>query len=192
MNLIRTLAVVTFIVGAMALNGCSRGEACHQAESGESTEQGACCPVTGETGVALPAGLFLSESPQEISGLASALRDASDGQAVTIRGRIGGQRDPFVNGRAAMMMVDPALPSCDSKDDDHCATPWDYCCEARDLLARHAVTVQVEGPDGKPLRTDLKGAGGLAPGKTVIVQGIVRQDGAGARTVQATGIYVTR
>ena len=68
---------------------------------------------------------------------------AAKGQEVSITGRIGGSEDPFASDRAVFTVVDASLKSCADMDDpDHCATPWDYCCEDRQSLKMATATVE--------------------------------------------------
>ena len=178
----RTILLAALL--AVALIGC------------EKKTGGTAAPSTGTaaanapSGAPLPDGLLLTAAPEGAQELVAGLANAKDGDKVTIRGRVGGRKEPFVPGRAAMVMVDLAVPYCGEKvKDDHCATPWDYCCEPVDQLAKNAVAVQFDGPDGNILKADLNGAGGIAPLRVVIVQGTLRQAET-ARTLHATGIYV--
>ena len=189
MRTARMMVATALVLASVPAAGCRDDKGSRQATTGAAACR-ACCPGTDIAG-GLPPGLLLSEPPQGAAGVAEVMASAEDGLDVTLSGRVGGHRNPFVAGRAVVLLVDPALPSCDSKGDDHCPTPWDYCCEPPDELARNTVTVQVDDPDGRPLRTDLAGLGGLAPLKTVIVQGTVRRNAAGAATVSARGIYVS-
>ncbi len=75
---------------------------------------------------------------------------------VTVYGRIW----ELNAGAAAFQMMDTALPYCGEKNpDDHCKTPWDYCCESPDKRRDNSLLVEVRGADGKPLAaalTDLR------------------------------------
>ncbi len=138
-----------------------------------------------------PPGLFLAAEPPGASDLAEAIAGAADGAAVTLRARVGGRRDPFVQGAAAMTVADPSLPPCNERHGDWCPTPWDYCCEPPDVKATHTAVVVVPGPDGSPIRSSLAGAGGLDPLNHIVIQGTVKRgpDGKGL-TIRATGIFV--
>jgi len=123
---------------------------------------------------ALPAGLLVEEPPPHAREVGEARRAAAEGDTLAVRGRIGGRRQPFVEGRAIFTLADLSIPTCADKDDDHCTTPWDYCCEPPDHLAAHLLTVQVVDADGRPLAADLSAAG-LEPMAEVVVQGRVSQ-----------------
>jgi hypothetical protein len=74
---------------------------------------------------------------------------------------------------------------------DTCKTPWDSCCEPAEVRTAKSATVQVVGADGKPLKAGLKGVGGLAPLKHVVVAGIARHaPGSDVLLVEANQIYV--
>lgn len=140
----------------------------------------------------IPAAVFLSAAPGSALDVQAAKGAAKAGDAVVIRGRIGGGDAPFVDGRAMLTIVDPAIKSCDQMgDEDHCPTPWDYCCEPRDHLVAASATVQIVGADGRPLKASLKGQHGLEPLAEVIVVGTVAvRDEAGTFVVNATGVWV--
>ena len=137
---------------------------------------------------ALPAGLVLTQAPADAQDVL-ALKGAKPGDEVVLRGKVGGRVEPFVEGRAVFQVVDASIKSCKDMPDDHCETPWDYCCEPD--VNQKSASVQVVGADGKPLRTGLKGVGGLQPLSEVTIKGTVVQAGeAGPVLVNATGIHV--
>jgi len=148
-------------------------------------------PSNTSGGAALPDGLLLTAEPPDARGIVSAMAAAKDGDEVTIRGRVGGRKAPFAAQRAMVALVDLSLPYCgQDTNDDHCSEPWDYCCEPKDRLSKHMVSVQVDGANGKVLRAGLKGAGGIRELTELVVRGVVRVDAMGGKTVHATGIYV--
>lgn len=137
---------------------------------------------------ALPATLILNEAPQAATDVL-ALKQAKAGDEVVLRGKVGGRVEPFVNGRAVFQVVDTSIRSCKDLPGDTCETPWDYCCEPD--VNKKAATVQVVGADGKPLRANLKGVGGLKELSEVTIKGKVAQAGdSGPVIVNATGIHV--
>lgn len=140
---------------------------------------------------ALPAGVVV-RGPADGPGVGSAKPGAKVGQTITVVGRIGGSENPFVDGRAVFTIVDPALKSCsDMGDADHCATPWDYCCEPRESLKRNTATVEIAGADGRPLPLSVRGLEGLEPAATIAVTGTVTEaNDAGLLVIRATRIAV--
>ena len=137
-------------------------------------------PAPRETGTAaiapvrLPEGLIVRAEPAG-THVAACKTAAKQGDEVTIVGRIGGSRNPFVTDAAVFTIVDPALKPCGENGDDHCSTPWDYCCEDRDAMKRSMATIEIAGDDGLPLALPLRGLQGLDPLATVAVTGTVTE-----------------
>jgi len=165
------------------------GAGCKQAEHAARDETRATQPAA-----ALPEGLILTEAPQGPLSVLAAKKSLQTGDDVVVRGLIGGRVEPFVAGRAIFQLVDSSIPTCAARGgDDHCRTPWDYCCEPKEEVTAKSVTVQVVGKDGKPLEIQLKGAGGLNPMARIIVRGKVDQKpDANTMIIRAEGIYVER
>src|SRR5947209_16899127 len=67
------------------------------------------------------AKFLLSSEPAGAKGVIE-VRKQADGETVTVVGRIGGKKKPFVT--AGFFLVDPLLKPCD----DDCG--WDYCEES--------------------------------------------------------------
>lgn len=179
-------APLSLLIFASALAaGCDRSKE-------KSPPTGSAPPVSGAD--ALPRELFVNQPFKDAVGVLQARRDVkndSTGRRVTIRGRIGGRINPFVEGRAMFTLVDFALKTCAENPEDACKTPWDYCCEPADEIARHSATIQVAGPDGQLARADLTGVGGLAPMAIVEVEGtVVPQSSEASLVVSAERIHV--
>ncbi len=145
----------------------------------------------GATSVGLPAHAILAKAPSGAKPLPDVKASAKKGDTVTFTARIGGRDEPFVEGRAMMVVIDPAIPSCADTEGDGCKTPWDYCCETSEDIVRGTATVQFVGADGKPLAVSLQGQHGLDPLATVTVVGVVAEkDDDGVFIVNATGVHV--
>ncbi|MFM7799424.1 MAG: hypothetical protein ACKPBA_10655 [Planctomycetota bacterium] len=114
------------------------------------------------------------------------------GQEVSITGRIGGSEEPFASDRAVFTVVDASLKSCaEGGDPDHCATPWDYCCEDRQSLKMATATVEIADADGRPLPVAVRGTAGLDPLARVTVTGtVIDCNDRGLLVVRATRIAV--
>lgn len=158
------LLIVLTIAALGAIPGCKRSE---------SGAESARTPETKNS--AIPAGLFATLSTDGAASVLEAKSAAKEGETVLVRGRIGGSRSPFVDGRAMFTIVDASVLACSDTPGDSCRTPWDYCCEQPEDIAKHAATVQVRGTDGAVLRASLKGEGGLRELSPVIVRGTVAQ-----------------
>jgi hypothetical protein len=138
-----------------------------------------------------PAALFSAPTAGEPMGVGAMKPKAAQGDRVLIVGRIGGSEQPFLADRAMFVLVDPAVKLCGEDDpgDDHCPTPWDFCCEPRENLRRMSVSVVANGPNGAPIAHTLLGQGGLRPGARVVVEGTVATVGPdGAATIAAERI----
>lgn len=152
------------------------------ASAGASTADGKidasvhCEDGTGIQGLRLPDGLVVRAAATDAVPAGTCKANAKLGDKVTVVGRIGGSRVPFVASRAMFTIVDPSLKSCADMDEpDHCSMPWDYCCEPRENLKRNSITIEIVGADGKLLPFSVSGADGLKPLATVAVTGTVSE-----------------
>ena len=85
-----------------------------------------------------------------------------------------GAREPFVEGRAVVVIGDEAiLESCDLMESDACTSPWDVCCEKSEDILSGTVLIQVVDADGQLLKHGLKGVEGLTELSRVRVNGTV-------------------
>ena len=83
------------------------------------------------------------------------------------------------------------MKSCADKGPDHCATPWDYCCEPKESLKVNIASVQVVDAGGKVMKADLKGQGGLDPLRRVVIEGKVASESSKeSLVINATGVFV--
>lgn len=138
------------------------------------------------------ADLVVDGRPTGGSSITAAKQNVQSGQAITIHGRVGGKRQPFITGRAAMLVADPeAIVACDAKPDDHCKYPWDFCCEPADAIAAATALVQVTDAEGQALAQSLEGVGGLSPGDHVVVEGEVSAAAGGNLVINANRIHRT-
>lgn len=114
------------------------------------------------------------------------------GDEITLSGRIMGNGQPFVEGRAAFILGDPELLTpCNEIPGDPCETPWDCCCDTKEDKKQGIATIQIKGPDGRVLKGGLEGLGGLAKLATVTVSGKVAEgSSAESLVVNATAIQV--
>jgi hypothetical protein len=131
----------------------------------------------------------LVTEPAGAKGVKEVKATSKDEEEVIVVGRIGGDVNPWIEGQAAFLIVDPSLKPCNEKDDDACPTPWDYCCDT-DQLPECKAMVKVGGPDGKTVATDARQLLGLKELQTVVVHGRAKRDEAGNLTVLADGVFV--
>ena len=76
--------------------------------------------------------------------------------------------------------------------DDKCTTPWNYCCETPETIAKHSAMIQVVDAAGNPLGVGLKGANGLKELSDVVVQGTVKEAKDKILIINATGFYIAK
>ena len=112
---------------------------------------------------------------------------AQDGQPVVVLGRVGGGVKPWIDGRAAFLLVDERVaPTCtDEKCDENCPV----CAQE---LAEATTMVKFLGDDGKVLAVDARNLLGLAEEQIVVIRGIANRDKAGNVSISAEGIFVRR
>lgn len=112
---------------------------------------------------------------------------AKDGEPVVVLGRVGGGAKPWIDGRAAFLLVDERMaPSCtDEKCDENCS----HCAQE---LAEATTMVKFLGEDGKVLPVDARQLLGLGEEQTVVIRGIANRDDSGNVSITAEGIFVRR
>ena len=148
--------------------------------------------VTVEPAEKLPAKLIAATQPAgDVQDVAATKKSARDGDKVIVRGKVAGSADPLADNRAMLTLLDASVKTCDTLPGDACKTPWDACCEPADTIAANSATVQVNGADGKPLKSSLEGAGGIKPLQQLIIAGTAKKPaGSDALVIEANEIYV--
>ena len=136
--------------------------------------------------------LLLSEAPANAIDIADMRQKAVVGDPVVFKGKAMGGHDIFHDGRAIMRLGDPKkITSCDLNPGENCKTPWDVCCDDFEVIKASIVSVQIVDKDGKPLKTTLRGLGGMKELSKVIVTGQVAEgSNKDNMIINATGIYV--
>ena len=136
--------------------------------------------------------VILKAEPANALSIAKIRQSVEPGQTITLAGKVIGNRAPFVEGRAMVVLGDPAkLTSCDLRPEDACATPWDVCCDEPGDIKNFTATIQVIDADGKLLKQGLKGVSGIQELSQLVVTGVIAEgSNADNLLVNATGIYV--
>ncbi len=175
---IRTATLVAWLGVALLLS-----PACRETEDTQSAGPSASSP--------LPASLFLDTAPEGITSIASLKTGAQEGDVVVIKAVVGGRKRAFVANRAVMTVIDATVDNPCTAEDDHCPTPWDYCCTPPEQLLPNLASVQILGPDARALTTDLNTVVDLKPMSVLVIQGTVgpRPDNT-TLIINATGIFV--
>ncbi len=139
----------------------------------------------------IPAAVFVETMPKDAKSVAVVKKNAKKGEKVVMEAKIGGRGEPFLKNRAAFMVADTSLKSCNEIEGDTCPKPWDYCCETSDSKKTNMLIVQIVDAEGKLLKCDANGVHGLAPLRTIVVEGVVASvDDKGNCTINATQIWV--
>lgn len=173
-----TLMLISLVIlGLTHLNGCSKSDDTPTDDA--------------STSIALPETLFLAQAPTGIQSIAQLKEDVKAGDEVVVKAVIGGRKNAFVANRAVMTVVDATLGNKCLGEDDHCATPWDYCCEPAEDLVPQMATVQINGAGTSPLKVDLTNISQFKPLNTLVIKGTVapRPDKS-TLVINATGIFV--
>lgn len=171
------LAAVTFLTVASCQKNNTAGESTSTPEATASSLQ----------------SIVLEAAPSDAQSIAEArANELKVGQTITIKGKVMGRIDPFVSGRAMLVMGDPAkLTSCDTKDCSECETPWDVCCDDPDDIKSFTATVQVLDSDGKLIKQGLKNIDGVKELSQLIVKGTVAEgSNPDNLLINATGIHI--
>lgn len=157
---------------------------CKEKEAASATPPAAASPSAELSKV------LATEPKGEAAAIHTARTSAKPGDEITISGRIMGSDSPFVSGRAAFILGDPdILTPCNEMPGDTCETPWDTCCDSPEKKKQGIATVQIVGADGRVLKENLEGTGGLAKLASVTVTGKVAEGStADALVVNATAI----
>lgn len=130
----------------------------------------------------------LEESePEGAVEVGVARASTQDGDEVTLVGRIGGSKNPFVDGLAAFTIVDLKVPYC--SDDEGCPTPWDYCCKT-DAVKENIATVKIVDDSGQLLSENARDLLKINELSTVVVKGKAKRDDVGNLTVTAKHVFV--
>ena len=138
----------------------------------------------------LPASLFLAEASSGITPISLLKGSAQEGDTVTVKAVVGGRKQPFVANRAVMTVVDASIKNACLSEDDHCSTPWDYCCTPSEQLLQQTASVRIVDSENRPLSIDLNTMDQFKPLSTLVIQGIVgpRPDDS-TLVINATGIF---
>jgi len=170
----RYVAAALLIIASLLLSACSGGDD----------------PTTNQSGaVELPDAIFLAEAPEGIQTIAALKTSAKEGDKVVVRVAVGGTEKPIVEGRASAAIIDAHVDNPCLGDDDHCPTPWDYCCTPQENRTANLATLQISDEAGKVLKAELTPR--IEPLTMLVIKGTVgpRPD-AQVLTINATGIYI--
>ncbi len=178
------MKTLPFIITCSAI--AAFGISCGNKDKPDTTVSGA--------GPEIPASVIASDAPEGAVSVIEARAAAKPGEAIVLRGKVGGKMKPLSDTTAILVLADEkAIASCDENPDDACETPWDYCCEEASKIAASTATIQVKGDDGKLLRSSLRGIGDLKELSHLVISGTVdAASTAEALIVNADKIHVEK
>lgn len=180
MNRIQIVAAAAMLIGGFA--GCS--------SSTSSPERTAVTPVSHNRQPSAEGAKYrLDAEPANAQNVIAIRADATDGEEVAVVGRIGGDVNPWIDGRAAFTIVDTSLLACSDIKGDNCPTPWDYCCET-DKLKTGKLLVKFVDEEGNLIPSDAQELLGLGELDTVVIQGTMQKTEDGAAVLLANGLYL--
>ncbi|MEM1329142.1 MAG: hypothetical protein AAGG07_01135 [Planctomycetota bacterium] len=170
MRLMHTTALATAAL-ALSLSACS--------DDATST-----APSAGAT-----SAWVLTAAPEGAKGVVELKTTAQEGDTVVLRGRIGGRMAPITEDSPVFVVMDLSIPHCGEKMDDHCPTPWDYCCETVESKTDNAATIQLVARDGMPLDESPMAQGFAALDEVIVVGTVGPRPNDKVLTVRATGVH---
>jgi hypothetical protein len=165
---------ITLMLAAATLAGCSRSEDTAKSD-------------TSATGTA-PSWL-LTAAPDGAVEIAAAKQSAAEGDQIVLRGRIGGRRDAMSADSATFVMMDTGIPSCADDPDETCSTPWDYCCEPKEVKEANNATVQLVDGTGAAVTADLTSLGIEPLDEVVVIGTVAPRPTQGILIIHAKGIH---
>ncbi len=133
----------------------------------------------------------LAEEPNGAIGVIEARKSAENGGDVVVVGRIGGTNNPWIEGRAAFMLLDPSkvvvAEGQDSAEQELC---MDDCCASE--RADCTILVKVVDADGSVVAIDARHLLGLAVNDLVVVRGKAQKDESHNITILANAVHIHR
>ena len=134
---------------------------------------------------------ILPQEPEGAVGIIEAREEAKDQQEILMVGCIGGQKNPWIEGRAAFTLIDATMrvvaDGQQSSGDEICL---EGCCAS--TLAECTALIKVVDEQGRILSIDARNLLGVKIDDMVVVRGRVQRDEEGSFSVMADGVYVRK
>ncbi len=167
-------AVILLTIAA----GCSR-------QSSESAQN----PVPADFDVSR---YLLSEEPAGAMGVIEAREKTQNDEPVVLVARIGGSKTPWIDGRAAFMVIDAGMilvaDGTDAAEGEICL---DSCCAS--LLTDCTTLVKIVDAEGKVVPVDARQMLKADVNDMIVIRGkITRDEEQGTFAVLADGVHVRR
>ena len=133
----------------------------------------------------------LIDEPEGAVGVISARQSAVNGAPLVLVGRIGGSANPWIDGRAAFMLLDASMSVVaegeNSGEDELCGGD---CCANERLNC--TTLVKVVDDQGQLVPVDSRKLLGLKESDMLVVQGTAQKDKSGNFVMLAKGVYVRK
>lgn len=133
----------------------------------------------------------LNDEPDGAIGVIAARESADDGAPLVLVGRIGGEANPWIDGRAAFTLLDASMSVVAegevSGEGELCKA--DCCANVRTSCT---ALVKVVDDQGKLVPVDSRKLLGLKESDMVVVQGTAKKDENGNFVMLAKGVYIRK
>jgi hypothetical protein len=130
----------------------------------------------------------LASEPTGALAVKELLKTAQDDQEVVVAGRIGGGIDPWIEGRAAFILVDPQAAALAAGGVEICSD--EECSCLAEHLDGATVVVKFVDENGKTLPIDARELLGVKVLQNLVVKGKAKRIDGADLTIQATGVFV--
>jgi len=133
---------------------------------------------------------LLNEEPGGAMGVIAARESAEDGKPLVMVGRIGGSANPWIEDRAAFMLLDASMTIAVEGEEAEGELCTGDCC-SNERLACTAL-VKVVDSQGNLISVDSRQLLGVRELDMVVVEGRAQKDEKGNFVMLASGVYVRR
>lgn len=134
---------------------------------------------------------LLAEEPDGAVGVIAARESAVDGTPIVLVGRVGGAANPWIEGRAAFVLLDASMTVVaegeDSTEGELCTGD---CCATERLTC--TTLVKIVDASGQVVPVDSRKLLGLKESDMVVVQGTAKKDKSGNFSMLANHVFVRR
>lgn len=134
---------------------------------------------------------LLAEEPDDAIGVIEARESAEDGKPLVLVGRIGGSENPWIEGRAAFMLLDASMSVVDEGEECEEGEICTGDCCANERVNCTAL-VKIVDTDGQLVAADSRELLGLNESDMVVVAGKAKKDDSGNFVMLANGVYIRR
>ena len=177
--IMKTTTILSIALATFAMTACKEST-----NTTTSTETTATDPALEK--------FFTGEPIPAAQAIHIARTTAKPGDEITLKGDLIGRKKIFVDGRASFILGDPGkLTPCNEIPGDECPTPWDACCDSKELKKTGIASIQILGEDGRVLSGNLKGTKGMKELSSITLTGTVDKSSTEDNlVVNATKIHV--